>query len=192
MPDMPIYEFDGRVPAISAAAYIAPTAVIVGDVTIGPDCYVGHGAILRGDYGTIVIGAATAIEEGVIVHARPQDRTVIGERVTVGHGAMIHNATVHDGATIGMRAVVSDFSVVGEGALIGELSLVKRGQQVPARAIAVGAPVRVIGEVGLAQSDMAVWAKELYVDLAHRYEAALREIPRAQVRAPEESAPKPR
>jgi carbonic anhydrase/acetyltransferase-like protein (isoleucine patch superfamily) len=181
---MPLYEFDGRVPAISPAAYLAPSAIVVGDVTIGPDCYVGHGAILRGDYGTIVVGAATAIEEGVIVHARPQDRAVLGQRVTVGHGAMIHNATIHDGATIGMRAVVSDFAVVGAGALVGELSLVKRGQEVPARAIAVGAPARVIGEVGPEQSDMAVWAKELYVELAHRYEAALREIPRAAVRAP--------
>jgi carbonic anhydrase/acetyltransferase-like protein (isoleucine patch superfamily) len=186
---MPIYEFDGRVPAISASAYLAPTAVVVGDVTIGPDCYIGHGAILRGDYGTIVVGAATAIEEGVIVHARPQDRTVLGQRVTVGHGAMIHNATVRDGATVGMRAVVSDFAEVGEGALIGELSLVKRGQRVPAGAIAVGAPVRVIGEVGPEQADMAVWAKELYVDLAHRYQAALREIPRADVQDPDGSAP---
>jgi phenylacetic acid degradation protein len=184
MPVMPIYEFDGRVPAISTAAYIAPSAIVIGDVTIGPDCYIGHGAILRGDYGTIVIGAATAIEEGVIVHARPQDRTVIGDRVTVGHGAMIHNTTVRDGATIGMRAVVSDFSVVGEGALIGELSLVKRGQQVPAKAIAVGAPARIIGEVGPEQSDMAVWAKELYVDLARRYPTALREVSREQVRDP--------
>ncbi len=189
MADMPIYEFDGRVPAISTAAYLAPSAIVVGDVTIGPDCYIGHGAILRGDYGTIIVGAATAIEEGVIVHARPQDRTVIGQRVTVGHGAMIHNATVHDGATIGMRAVVSDFAVVGEGALIGELSLVKRGQQVPARAIAVGSPARVIGEVGAEQSDMAVWAKELYVELARRYDAALREISRDQVRSPDASEP---
>jgi carbonic anhydrase/acetyltransferase-like protein (isoleucine patch superfamily) len=181
---MPIYDFDGRVPAISAAAYLAPSAVIIGDVSIGADCYVGHGAILRGDYGSIVIGEATAIEEGVIIHARPQDRTVLGQRVTVGHGAMIHNATVHDGATIGMRAVVSDFAEVGAGALIGELSLVKRGQQVPARAIAVGSPVRVIGEVGPEQSDMAVWAKDLYVDLARRYEVALKEIPREQVREP--------
>lgn len=186
---MPIYEFDGRVPTISAAAYLAPSAIVIGDVTIGPDCYIGHGAILRGDYGTIVVGAATAIEEGVIVHARPQDRTIIGDRVTVGHGAMIHNATVRDGATVGMRAVVSDFAVVGEGALIGELGLVKRGQQVPARAIAVGAPARVIGEVGPEQSDMMVWAKELYVDLAHRYPAALREIGRDQVRDPGAARP---
>jgi carbonic anhydrase/acetyltransferase-like protein (isoleucine patch superfamily) len=185
---MPIYEFDGRVPAISTAAYLAPSAIVIGDVTIGPDCYVGHGAILRGDYGTIVVGAATAIEEGVIVHARPQDRTVLGQRVTVGHGAMIHNATVHDGATIGMRAVVSDFAEVGAGALVGELSLVKRGQRVPPGAIVVGAPARVIGAVGAGQHDMAVWAKELYVELARRYQATLREIPRSAVREPEPPA----
>jgi hypothetical protein len=99
-PLMSIHEFDGRVPAISASAFIAPTAVIIGDVTIGADCYVGRGAILRGDCGSIVVGEATSVEEGVIVHARLQDRAVLGRGGTVGHGAMIHNATVCDGATI--------------------------------------------------------------------------------------------
>ena len=177
---MPIYLFEERRPTISETAYIAPTAIIVGDVTIGESCYVGHGAILRGDYGRIVIGNASAVEEGAIVHARPGDETVIGDRVTVGHGAMIHNARIGDGATIGMRAVVSDFSVVGEGALIGEQALVRRGQEVPPRSIAVGIPARVIGEVGPDQADMMVWAKELYVDLARRYPLALKEITREE------------
>lgn len=181
---MPIYAFEQRRPAISETAYIAPTAVIVGDVTIGESCYVGHGAILRGDYGRIVIGNASAIEEGAIVHARPGDETVIGDRVTVGHGAMIHNARIGDGATIGMRAVVSDFSVVGEGALIGEQALVRRGQEVPPQAIAVGIPARVIGEVGPDQADMMVWAKEVYVDLARRYPLALKEITREEAGTP--------
>jgi len=180
---VPIYLFEDRRPAISETAYIAPTAVIVGDVTIGESCYVGHGAILRGDYGRIVIGNASAVEEGAIVHARPGDETVIGEKVTVGHGAMIHNARIGDGATIGMRAVVSDFAVVGEGALIGEQALVRRGQEVPPGAIAVGIPARVIGEVGPDQADMMVWAKEVYVDLARRYPRALEEITREEADA---------
>ncbi len=179
---MPIYAFEDKRPALSDSAFIAPTAVIVGDVTIGDDCYIGHGAILRGDYGRIVVGASSAIEEGAIVHARPDDETVIGDRVTVGHGAMIHNAQIKDGATIGMRAVISDFSVVGEGALIGEQALVRRHQEIPPRSIAVGIPARVIGEVGSGQSDMMVWAKEVYVDLARRYPRSLREISREEAR----------
>jgi carbonic anhydrase/acetyltransferase-like protein (isoleucine patch superfamily) len=180
---VPIYAFEERLPTISESAYIAPTAVVVGDVTIGDRCYVGHGAILRGDYGRIVIGESSAVEEGAIVHARPGDETVIGDRVTVGHGAMIHNARIDSGATIGMRAVISDFSVIGEGALIGEQTLVRRGQEVPPRSIAVGIPARVIGEVGPDQADMMVWAKEVYVDLARRYPGGLREITRDEASA---------
>mgnify|MGYP001825072968 CR=1 FL=1 len=95
---MAIYEFEGRTPRISPTAYVAPSAQVIGDVVIGEECYVGHGAILRGDYGTIEVGDGTAVEEGVIVHARPEDKTVFGKRVTLGHGAMIHNAVVRDEA----------------------------------------------------------------------------------------------
>ena len=166
---MPIYRFEDRYPDIAASAYVAPTAQVIGDVSIGERCYVGHGAILRGDYGSIEIGDETAVEEGVIVHSRPEDWTRIGKRVTIGHGAMIHNATIHDGAVIGMRAVVSDYSEVGEGASVGEMSLVKNRQQIPARTVCVGVPVRVIGEVDERHHAMSHWAKDLYVDLSARY-----------------------
>ena len=135
---MALYEFEGKVPRIAASAYVAPSAQVIGSVTIGESCYICHGAILRGDYGSIEVGDGTAIEEGVIVHARPGDITRFGRRVTVGHGAMVHNATIHDGAVLGMRATVSDFSEVGEGAIVGEATLVKQHQKIPPRAIAVG------------------------------------------------------
>ena len=98
---MTLYSFEGRVPQVAPSAYVAPSAQVIGRVVVGEDCYVGHGAILRGDYGTILVGDGTAVEDGVIVHARPDDTTRFGKRVTLGHGAMIHNATVHDGAVIG-------------------------------------------------------------------------------------------
>lgn len=175
---MPLYAFEDRVPSIDQSAYVAPSAVIIGDVVIGRDCYVGPGAILRGDYGRIEIGAGSAVEEGVILHARPDGVTAIGDRVTLGHGAIVHNAIVEDGAVIGMRAVVSDFSRVGAGAIVGEAALVRRDQVVPEGAIAFGVPARVIGKVGEAQEDMLVHAKDLYIDLARRYPKALREIDR--------------
>jgi carbonic anhydrase/acetyltransferase-like protein (isoleucine patch superfamily) len=176
---MTIYAFEGKKPRIGSGAYVAPSAQVIGEVVIGKECYVGHGAILRGDYGRIEIGEGTAVEEGVIVHARPDDETLIGSRVTLGHGAMVHNAVIEDGAVIGMRATVSDFSRVGAGAIIGEMGLVKQHQEIPPRKIAVGIPVRVLGDVTEKNSDMAVWAKELYIDLAKRYPAGLVEIPRA-------------
>ncbi len=166
-----IYAFDERRPTIAGSAYVSPTAQVIGQVAIGERCYIGHGAILRGDYGSIEIGDETAIEEGVIIHARPNDWTRIGKRVTVGHGAMIHNAKIHDEAVIGMRAVVADFSDVGEGAIIGEMGLVRNGQKIPPRKVALGVPVKVVGDVAERHSDMTRWAKDLYVDLAARYQA---------------------
>lgn len=166
---MAIYSFEARCPAIAATAYVSPTAQVIGDVIIGERCYIGHGAILRGDYGSIEIGEETAVEEGVIVHARPGDKTRIGKRVTLGHGAMVHNATILDGAVIGMRAVVSDYSEVGEGAIIGEMGLVKNGQKIPPRKVAVGAPAKVIGDVEEKHDLMARRAKQIYVELAARY-----------------------
>jgi phenylacetic acid degradation protein len=182
---MPIYSFEGRIPAIHPTAYIAPTAEVIGDVTVGAHCYVGFGAILRGDYGTIVVGDGTAIEEGVIVHARPTGLTTFENDVTLGHGAMIHNATIREGALIGMYAVVSDFSEVGAWSIVGEAALVKRGQQIPARVLAVGVPAKVVRELEEKNLEEMRWAKELYKDLAKRYPTGLEEISRKQIKLPE-------
>ena len=175
---MPIYEFEGRAPTIHESAYVAPSAIVIGEVIVGAGCYVGHGAILRGDYGTIEIGAGTAIEEGVIVHARPGDKTVIGERVTVGHGAMIHNAVIEEEAVIGMRSTVTDYARVGRGAIVGEMALVKATQEIPPEQVAVGVPARVVGPVKEHQRAMWTMGKELYIDLARRYPEGMKEIER--------------
>ena len=82
---MTVYEFEGRVPEIAATAYVAPSAQVIGRVVIGEECWIGHGAILRGDYGTILVGDQTAVEDGVIVHARPDDTTRLGRRQAAKH-----------------------------------------------------------------------------------------------------------
>jgi len=111
---MALYTFEGNYPAIDPAAWIAPSADIIGDVQIGPKCYIGWGVVLRGDHGTIIIEEGSAIEEGVIIHNSPDFTTRIGPEVTIGHGAMLHNATVEAFAVIGMRAVLSNHSKIGE------------------------------------------------------------------------------
>ncbi len=185
---MPIYEFEGRRPRIAASAYVAPSAQVIGDVRIGAGCYIGHGAILRGDYGTIEVGAGTAIEEGVIVHARPGDRTVFGTEVTVGHGAMIHNARIDDRAVVGMRATVSDYAKVGAWAILGEMTLVRNSQQIPAGKVAVGVPARVVGDVNDKHRAMWTYGKELYQDLARRYPDGLHEISAAEAEVADDEA----
>ncbi len=166
---MPIYQIKDRKPTIDASAWVAPSAEIIGDVRIGKNCYVGWGAILRGDYGTIIIGDESAVEEGVIIHARPLGTAELGFRVTVGHGAMIHNATIRDYALIGMRATVTDYSEVGEWAIIAEHAMVTRKQVIPPGKIYAGVPAKEIGDVK--EHNKAEWnlAKQVYVDLAMRY-----------------------
>ena len=145
--------------------------MVIGDVQIGKDVYIGHGVILRGDYGKIFVGEGSAIEEGSIVHARPGDCTTIGKFVTVGHGSMIHNAQIKDNAVIGMRATISDYSIVGEWTIIGEMGLVKNNQNVPDGVVAVGVPVRVAHKVDIKQKAFWSYGKKLYVEMAHRYSA---------------------
>jgi carbonic anhydrase/acetyltransferase-like protein (isoleucine patch superfamily) len=164
-----IYEFEGRAPRIAQNTFVAPSAQVIGDVYIGANCYLGHGAIVRGDYGTIYIEEGTAIEEGVIIHARPNKAAHIGKEVTVGHGAMIHNAAIEDYAVIGMRATISDDSTVGLWSIIGEMSLVRHRQVIPPGKIAVGVPAVVIGDVQEKHKMRWRAGKLLYQDLVQRY-----------------------
>lgn len=99
---MSLYRFNGREPIIGAGSYVSELAMVIGDVQIGENSYIGHGAILRGDYGTIIIGSGTAIEEGAVIHAPLGGTCRIGRSVTVGHGAIIHAEDIEDNAVIGM------------------------------------------------------------------------------------------
>jgi carbonic anhydrase/acetyltransferase-like protein (isoleucine patch superfamily) len=164
-----LYEFDGKSPVIGTGTYVSETATVIGDVRIGNDCYIGHGAILRGDYGTIEIGDGTAVEEGVIVHAPPKESCVIGRRVTIGHGAIIHASRIGDSVTIGMGAVLSIRSEVGSGSIVAEGAIVKRGQTVPGSVVAAGNPARKVREVSREEEEYGDRVTGIYVDLAHKY-----------------------
>ena len=170
---MAIYELNGRRPVIDPSSWVAPSADIIGDVRIGKNCYVGWGAVLRGDYGTIIIGDGSAIEENATIHARPGDYTRIGVDVTVGHNAMIHNSTIHDYAVIGMNSTITDFTVIGEWAIIGEHSLIKRNQSVPSHKIFAGVPAAEKGDVQ--EKHKMEWnaAKKIYQNLAMRYRSEI-------------------
>lgn len=164
-----LFRFDGRQPQIDATAYVSETAQVIGDVAVGAHCYVGHGAILRGDYGRIEIGEASAIEEGVIVHAPPGEVHQIGARVTVGHGAILHGRRIGDGAVIGMGSVLSIWSEIGGGAIVAEGAVVKLRQVVPEEQVVAGNPAKVVRAV--TDEDRTLWSygKQLYVDLAAKY-----------------------
>jgi phenylacetic acid degradation protein len=171
-----VYEFEGRRPKIGKNVYIHPSADIIGLVTLGDDCYVAPGARIRGDYGEILIGRGTSIEENCVIHARPDQITRIGDYVTVGHGSIIHNATVHDYVVVGMGAIISDWAVVGEWAAIGEGAVVTQNTEIPPRKVAVGVPAKIIGDISEEWKEQWRDNKPVYVDLARRYPAGLRKV----------------
>ena len=173
---MAIYEFEGRVPKLGENVYVHPSADIIGLVTLGDDCFIAPGARIRGDYGEIVVGRGTSIEENCIVHARPDQLSRIGDYVTVGHGSIIHTATICDYVVIGMGSIISDWAVVGEGAAIGEGAVVTQNTEIPAGKVAVGVPAKVIGDVKKEWKELWGSYRHVYADLAHRYPTGLKEV----------------
>jgi carbonic anhydrase/acetyltransferase-like protein (isoleucine patch superfamily) len=165
---MAIYEFEKRKPIIGKGTFIFESADIIGEVIIGENCYIGPGARIRGDYGTIRIGSNTAVEENVVIHARPEEKTSIGDFVTIGHAAIIHNAKINDWAVIGMGSIVSDWSEIGKWAVVAEGALVKNKQKIPDKAIAVGVPAKVISEVTNDYIKQWTKYKKIYSDLAKK------------------------
>jgi carbonic anhydrase/acetyltransferase-like protein (isoleucine patch superfamily) len=163
------YEFDGRIPEISSTAYVSELATVIGDVVIGENCYIGHGAILRGDYGRIEIGPGTAVEEGVILHAPPEHVSQIGRQVTLGHGAIVHGNRIADFAVIGMGAILSLWSEVGEWAIVAEGAIVKLRQRIPDRVVAAGNPATIVRNISSKDQEFWNYGKQLYVDLAAKY-----------------------
>ena len=173
---MAVYEFEGRVPVIGKTSYVSSSASVIGKVTIGEECYVAPGAVVKGDYGEIRIGDGCSVQDNVIIHARPDELTVIEDNVTLGHGCIIHNATVKNEAVIGMGAIVSDYSVVGEWAIVGEGPVVRQNFEIPNEKIAVGVPAKVIGNVKEHHKEELTKFKSIYRDLSKRYPTGLKEI----------------
>ena len=173
---MAVFEFEGRIPKIATTAYVDEDANVLGDVRIGAQCYIGQGARIRGDYGTIIIGDRSSVQENCVLHARIDEKCEVGSHVQIGHGALLHNCTIKDYAVIGVGAVVSDYATVGVWSIIGEGGVVTSGQSIPDGKVAVGVPAKVIRDV--AEADKQVWSKykEAYADLALRYPKGLKRI----------------
>jgi carbonic anhydrase/acetyltransferase-like protein (isoleucine patch superfamily) len=171
-----VFQFEDRIPRIGKETYIAKSAEVIGRVTIGRECYIGPGAKIRGDYGEIFIGNFSNIEENCVLHARPEEKCVIGEHVTIGHGAIIHNATIKDWVVVGMGAIVSDYAVVGEWAVIGEGAVVRNNQEIPDGKVAVGVPAKVIADVKEDYKELWTKYKGIYTELAKRYPKGLKRL----------------
>ena len=173
---MTIYEFEGRIPSVASTTYVDENATVVGDVRIGAQCYIGAGARLRGDYGSIMIGDKTSVQENCVLHARISEKCEVGSHVQIGHGAVLHNCTVKDYAVIGVGAIVSDYATVGVWSIVGEGAVVASETSIPDGKVAVGVPAKIVRDTS--DSDKQVWSKykDVYADLAFRYPRGLRRI----------------
>ena len=149
-----IYEFKGFKPVIDASSFIHPQATVIGNVVIGRDVFVGAGAVLRGDWGAIVIENGCNVQENCVIHIFPGATVTLHEGAHIGHGAVIHGATIGRNVLVGMNSVVMDGAEIGENSIVGALSFIKGEEKIPPRSLVVGNPARIIREVS---DDMLAW-----------------------------------
>lgn len=141
---MPCYAHQGIIPVVDPASYVHPLASLIGDVIVGPGCFIGPGASLRGDFGRIVVEGDSSIQDNATVHANQLRDTVIRRGATIAHGAIIHGCEIGENALVGMNAVVLDMAEVGAECLVAALALVKAGTKLPPRSLIAGNPATVV------------------------------------------------
>lgn len=164
-----MFEYMEKNPVIAESAFIDPTVVVSGDVTIGENCGVFPTAVLRGDEGSITVGDETNIQDGAILHCAHGFNCTVGRGVTIGHRAIVHGCTVGDNSLIGMGATILNGAVIGSDCIIGAGALVTEGMQVPDGMLAVGVPAKVIKPVSEAQKKWIRDNAAEYAELSGRY-----------------------
>jgi phenylacetic acid degradation protein len=173
---MPCYEFEGCTPVVDPTAFVHPTAVLIGDVIIGPGCLVGPGASLRGDIGRLEMKAGSNVQDNCTVHCFPGKDVVIEEDGHIGHGAILHGCTIKRNAMVGMNAVVMDDAIVGENGFVAAMSFVKAGFAVPPNTLVAGIPAKIIRELSQQEIDWKSEGTGHYQHLARRYLATAKEV----------------
>jgi len=189
------YEFSSYIPVCDPSSFVHPQASVIGNVIIGPDCYIGPGASLRGDWGEIILERGCNVQEGCCVHMFPGVSVRLRQNAHIGHGAIIHGAEIGEDVMVGMNAVIMDRVTVGAGSIIGALTFVKTGFEIPERSLVVGNPARIIGSV---DDRRAAWKRagtELYQTLPAAWQSnsapvePLRSIPPDRPPMPSNYAP---
>jgi carbonic anhydrase/acetyltransferase-like protein (isoleucine patch superfamily) len=171
---MPLFAFEGRAPQVSPQAWIAPTATLVGDVRVEADASVWYGAVLRGDFGPVIVRRGANVQDGSVLHGGADPVTEVGEGATVGHLCVVHSAAILGEALVGNGATVLDGAVVGRRALVAAGCTVPPGMTIPDGMLAVGVPARIAGEVSGQARRWVDGNPETYRELARRHAAGVR------------------
>jgi len=181
-----IYEFNGFRPVVAKSAFVHPQATVVGNVIIGERVYIAPGAVIRGDWGEIVIADGCNVQENCTVHMFPGVTVRLAPSAHIGHGAVIHGATIGENAMVGMNAVIMDGAIIGKESIVGALAFVKAEAEVPERSLVLGNPAKVVKTVS---DEMIAWKTEgtrLYQELPQQLKDSLKPC------APLREAPKDR
>lgn len=163
-----VYAINGIIPVVDPSAYVHPSAVLVGDVIIGPGVYVGPLASLRGDFGRIIMKEGSNIQDTCVVHSVAENDTLIEVDGHIGHGAVLHGCTIERNAMVGMNAVVMDQAVVGENSIVAAMAFVKAGLVIPPNSLVVGAPARILRQLSEADRANKEWGTRQYQLLTTR------------------------
>ncbi|MEN2417403.1 gamma carbonic anhydrase family protein [Streptomyces rimosus] len=165
----------GKEPDVDAGAFLAPTSVVVGEVTLAPGASVWYHAVLRADCGPIVLGADSNIQDNCTVHVDPGFPVTVGERVSVGHNAVLHGCTVEDDVLVGMGATVLNGAQIGAGSLVAAQALVPQGMRVPPGSLVAGVPAKVVRQLTEEERDGIRLNATMYTELAKSHRAAVGE-----------------
>jgi phenylacetic acid degradation protein len=173
---MPVYEINGVRPVVHPSAYVHPTAVLVGDVIVGPRCYVAPLASLRGDFGRLILEEGANLQDTCVMHGFPGADTVVEKDGHIGHGAVLHGCRIGRNALVGMNAVVMDNAVVGAESIIAACAFVKAGMEIPARSMVMGTPAKVVRQVSDQELEWKEGGTGQYHELAVRSMQSKREV----------------
>lgn len=174
---MPLYELEGKSPRLASSSFVHPDAILIGDVIVGEKCFIGAGAVVRGDYGSIVIGNGSNVQENCVLHAQPGTTATVEENVDIGHGSIIHGpCTIKSNVTVGMGSIICDGCEVGTGSFIGAGSMLTPNMKIPPNKLALGNPARVDKDVTEQQQTFTRVAVGLYQSLCERYQNTFKRI----------------
>ncbi len=173
---MPLFAFEGREPEVSPAAWIAPTATLVGDVHVEAEASIWYGAVLRADFGAIVVRRGANVQDGSVLHGGSDPVTEVGAGATIGHLCVVHGAIVRARAIVGNGATVLDGVTVGRGAVVAAGCTVPPGMPVPDGTLVVGVPARIVGEVAGMAKQWVETNPRTYRELARRHAAGVRPL----------------
>jgi gamma-carbonic anhydrase len=165
-----IRAYEGKRPQLGRHVFLAETCAVIGDVVIGDESSIWYGTVLRGDGYPIRIGARSNLQDGTLVHVTTdQFATIIGDDVTIGHGAIVHGCTIEDRCLIGMGATILDGARIGRGSLVGAGALITPGTNIPPDSLVLGAPAKVVRPIKPSEREQIEFGAAHYVELARRY-----------------------